>query len=406
MWNDFKCGKKVAYAFVVCFVITILIFLFFDSNPKGDFAIAKSSEDELEEEFSKNVDSILSDIDSNELDDYLTNEFGLDFFDAKTFKDLVVKILNGEYFSEYDSLLDLLINLVKSGLKDLIRMFFIFIVIIILFELFKNLYADKFVDIKKIVKIVFMSIAIILLLQIFKTLSNELKDVVQKIFSFSKALFPILLSLILMSGSVGSHSVYNSLFIFLINTGSYVFTYFLMPLATAIFVLTLANSLSSDKRLSKVIDLFKAIFKYVVIIFFSIFGLFSSINLITSGVKDGVSLRLTKYAIKNYIPIIGGYVSQGFDFIHSCSIVIKNAFGVCGILILILIVIKPVIIYVVYQFFFKILSTISGLVGNGFYSDLFSNISKALTYFLIVLVGLFFLMFVFLYLLIISISVV
>ena len=47
-----------------------------------------------------------------------------------------------------------------------------------------------------------------------------------------------------------------------------------------------------------------------------------------------------------------------------------------------------------------------GVDINFVQSDLFSNISKALTYFLIVLVGLFFLMFVFLYLLIISISVV
>lgn len=385
-----------------------MILLYFSSVVPclSDNAYAKSSENELEEEFANNIDNILSDIESDELNDYLNNDFDLEFFKVNSFKELVKNVLSGEYFSEYNSFFDLVMELFRSGLGKILKVFLMFLLIVILFEMFKNFCVDKFSDLKNIVKIIFSVVIISLLLQIFKSLSVELVCVIEKIFSFSKILFPIILSLILLSGSVGSHSVYNSLFLFLINTGSYVFTYILIPMETAIFVLSLFNLLSSNRRLSKIIDLFKTLFKYVVVIFFSIFGLFSSINLISSGVRDGVSLRLTKFAIKNYIPIIGGYVSQGFDFVHSCSIVIKNAFGVCGIIVLIFIIVKPLILYIVYQFLFKMLSAVSGLIGSDLYSDLFAGVSKALSYFLVVLVGLFFLMFVFLYLLIISITVV
>ena len=385
-----------------------MILLYFSSVVPclSDNAYAKSSENELEEEFADNVDNILSGIESDELNDYLNNDFDLEFFKVNSFKELVKNVLSGEYFSEYNSFFDLVMELFRSGLGKILKVFLMFLLIVILFEMFKNFCVDKFSDLKNIVKIIFSVVIMSLLLQIFKSLSVELVCVIEKIFSFSKILFPIILSLILLSGSVGSHSVYNSLFLFLINTGSYVFTYILIPMATAIFVLSLFNLLSSNRRLSKIIDLFKTLFKYVVVIFFSIFGLFSSINLISSGVRDGVSLRLTKFAIKNYIPIIGGYVSQGFDFVHSCSIVIKNAFGVCGIIVLTFIIVKPLILYIVYQFLFKMLSAVSGLIGSDLYSDLFAGVSKALSYFLVVLVGLFFLMFVFLYLLIISITVV
>ena len=128
--------------------------------------------------------------------------------------------------------------------------------------------------------------------------------------------------------------------------------------------------------------------------------------MVTSGVKDGVSLRLTKYAIKNYVPILGGYISDGFNFVHSCSILVKNAFGVAGILILFIIVLKPLINYFVYLMFFKILSLLTLFVGNTEYSDMFNNISKCMSYFITVLVGIFMIFFIFIYLLIFSVSVV
>ena len=41
--------------------------------------------------------------------------------------------------------------------------------------------------------------------------------------------------------------------------------------------------------------------------------------------NDGVSVKITKYAIKNYVPILGGYISEGFDFIKNQSFIISAA---------------------------------------------------------------------------------
>lgn len=370
------------------------------------FATTIESDEDLEKEFSENVNDILEDIDTNEVDGYLSNDFNLKFFSINSFKELVLKVLEGSYFEEYDSLFEAISDGFKSGFKSLSKIFLVFLVLVLLFEVFKNFCVDKFADLKSVVKIIFSLIIIFLILQIFKDISIEISNSISKIFNFSKILFPILLNLILLSGASGSYSVYSSLSLFFLNTGSYLFTYVLFPISISIFVMTLFGSIFSNKQFYRVLEIFKSIFKYILVIFFTLFGLFSSINIITSGVKDGVSLRLTKYAIKNYIPIIGGYVSQGFDFVHSCSIVIKNAFGICGILVLLFFVLKPILTYLIYIFLFKLLSAFVALVGNVYYSDLFNNVSKTLSYFLIILVGLFFIAFVFIYLLILSVSVV
>ena len=138
---------------------------------------------------------------------------------------------------------------------------------------------------------------------------------------------------------------------------------------------------------------------------FSVFGLFSLINIVSSSARDGLSLKITKYAIKNYIPILGGYISEGFDFVKTCSVLVKNAFGIGGIFILFLTVVKPIILYLVYICSFKILSMLTSFIGNRSYANVFENISKGFSYMLAVLVGLFLIMFVFIFLIIISVSV-
>ena len=405
MWNDASNYKKVTFIVFVSAVI-ILIFNFY---PKINFYCYAESVDknsELEQEFNSNVNDILNDIDSSDLDDYIDNDINLNFLNTSSFKELIIKVLNGTYFDEYDSLFQGVVDIFKTDIKSLMKIFLIFLSLVLFYETFKNFCVDKYSDFKNVIRFIFSTVIILLIFQIFQDISSSITDLINKIFSFSKILFPILLNLILISGAKASHTVYSSLSLFLLNSGSYLFTYFLLPISISIFVLTLFGSISSSNKFEKVIDIFKLIFKYSVIIFFALFGLFSSVNLITSGASDGVSLRLTKYAIKNYIPIVGGYVSQGFDFIHSCSVVIKNSFGLCGLIILIFIVLKPLILYFAYLFLFKILSAVVSLVSSSHFSNMFNNMAKTMSYFISIIVSLFFIMFVFIYLIIVSVSVV
>ena len=410
MWNDSSNHKKFAFNFIIFLILSFLFFnLSFNTNLTV-FAETESQTEsdtaELEEQLFDEANNILDDIDTNELDDYLINDFNFEFFDVSSFKDIIVKILNGTYFNEYDSLLSGVGDLLKDGMSSLLSLLVTILSVVVLLELFKNISSEKYDDFKKAVSIVFSLVIILILVVVLQNAAELISSSISEIFAFSQILFPILLNLILLSGATSSFSVYSSLSVFLLNTGSYLFTYLLMPLAISIMMLTVFGSAFASKRCSRVVDIFKSIFKYAIIIFFAIFGLFSTVNMVSSGVKDGVSLKLTKFAIKNYIPVLGGYISDGFNFVHSCSVLVKNAFGVAGILILFFMILKPLVSYFIYLLFFKILSLLVLFVGNTNYSDMFNNVSKCMSYFITVLVGVFMVFFVFVYLLIFSVSVV
>ena len=60
-----------------------------------------------------------------------------------------------------------------------------------------------------------------------------------------------------------------------------------------------------------------------------------SLQGIAVGSFDSLSIRTTKYTIKSYVPVMGGYLSDGMDLILSSTILIKNSVGLVGVLLII-----------------------------------------------------------------------
>jgi len=414
MWNVYSYNKRFTVIIVITFLVTIFNLNFnkcFDVSYAYNEVVAYESSDsnkqeEIEKELKNNIDNILEDIESDELDDFIQNDFDLEFLNSLSFIDLVKNILSNNYFNEYDSISTGILCFFKDNILSLFSFFLSIFILVVLNEMFASFCIDKYGDVKVVVRLIFSIIIVLQIIIIFKDLSDSISNVIERIFDFSRILFPILLSLILISGSNGTYTIYTTLSTFLIETGSYIFVYILYPLVTSIVMISVLKIVFKDNKFEKLISFFKMIFKYIIIIFFAIFGLFSLVNVASSSLADGVNYKLTKFAIKTYIPVLGGYISDGFDFVHTCSVLIKNSFGICGIIVLFFIILKPLLICFVYMFMFKLLSVLVSFIGKTKYANYFDDISSGLKYFMTVLVGIFMCMFIYIYLLILAVSVV
>lgn len=395
MCNDASGCKRIG--FIVIFFFMSLIFCF-NFIPEKVFA----ADENMEEELGQNIDEILDDIDFSSLEDEVVSVPNLDV----SFKDFVKLILNGDYQSDYNFVITDLKSLFFEKIRANLRFFILLFIIVILFEIFKSMSSSKLDEMKSSIKIIFSFLLSTTILIFVKSFFSEIKSLIENLFSFADILFPILISLLTLSGSVKSASVFSSFSVFLLETGAFVIKYLLLPLSLSILLLSLFGSVFTNGKFSKINDLFKMIFKYIIIIFFSVFGLLSTVNVISSASHDGLNLKLTKYAIKNYVPVLGGYVSDGFDFIYSCSVLIKNSIGLCAIIILIFKIISPLLIILVFSLGFKVLAVVTGMVSDGCFSDMFDDVSKAFNNFLTVVLGAFLIVFVFIFLIILSVGVV
>ena len=89
---------------------------------------------------------------------------------------------------------------------------------------------------------------------------------------------------------------------------------------------------------------------------------------------------MAKFTAKNYIPILGGYVSDGFDIVLASTSLIKNSFGVVLLTVVVLMIAKPFLTILTLNLGLQAVSALSEPVVEGSNSKIFASITKSLTF--------------------------
>ena len=98
----------------------------------------------------------------------------------------------------------------------------------------------------------------------------------------------------------------------------------------------------------------------------------------TITIKNYTANLSAKFAIKSYIPILGSYLSDGVSVILAGSVLIKNAVGVSGLLLLFSVVFSPLIKIIIVLLLLKLTSAILEPLGDSKVSNFLFSISKSL----------------------------
>ena len=100
---------------------------------------------------------------------------------------------------------------------------------------------------------------------------------------------------------------------------------------------------------------------------------------ISASAVDGLSIRTAKYTIRSYVPIVGGYVSDGLSIIMASGMLIKNAVGTAGLLLILFSVISPVISLVLFMFSLRFMAGIIEPIGDRKTANFVTDISKSMS---------------------------
>lgn len=220
---------------------------------------------------------------------------------------------------------------------------------------------------------------VILIFTIIMKMITITTDTIGSIKAQMDAIFPILLTMLTAVGGTVSVSVYQPAMALLASVIINIFTVFLMPLFLISTVLSLVSNLSNNVKLDKLIGFLNSMFKWVIGLIFTVFIGFASIQGITAGSIDGLSIKTAKFAIKSYIPIVGSYISDGFYIVLASSSLIKNAVGACGLLLLAGTILAPIIQLIVFMLALKLMAGIIEPLGDGKIASFVNTLSKNMT---------------------------
>ncbi|MGE5678355.1 MAG: stage III sporulation protein AE [Pseudomonadota bacterium] len=186
-------------------------------------------------------------------------------------------------------------------------------------------------------------LVIIMAVGSFKEAMSIGVEVIDKMVGFMQALMPMLLSLLTAVGGITSSAIFQPLLFSSITLITTFIKIFVMPLVLFSAVLSILNNLSESINISRLAELLKQVAIGALGLVLTAFTGIITVQGIASSSIDGASIRTAKFAVDNFVPIVGSFLSDAFDAVISCSMVLKNGVGIAGFIILLLICAFPLV---------------------------------------------------------------
>lgn len=320
----------------------VLIILF--SCTSASFAQDNNSNEEYED--TKNnidlyIDNQLSKINIDEIEKYVK--------DDNVVKDINLKTYIKDLISGKANILDLFDkNKIKttifSELKTSIKIAASILVLALLSSIIKSL-ENSFSSssISTVTNYIVFITVVTLTLVSFKDILALCYSTIENIVGLVNVIIPIMISILVLVGFPITSTALNPIFIGGIAAINIVFEKFIFVAISLAFAILVINNVTNNIKLNRLSSFIKQINIVTLGAVFTLYlGLVSIQGLYVTSF-DKFTVKTAKFAVGNFIPVVGGFVSDSVDILLSSSQLIKNVFGGVGLVILVGMCLIPVI---------------------------------------------------------------
>ncbi len=306
------------------------------------------SAEEMKIETDNKLNSLYDYINKMKTDEELLNEL-----DPKSYVESYIK--NGQGNLTIKELGLIAVNLLFKEVRVVLKLVISVVAIAILCSLLKNLEdAFKNESISNIAFYACYSVLIIILSRSFLISIDVATNVINSISEFMNALLPVLVGMIALAGGFVQAATMDPIVLGSVILIPKIYSNFIIPMILVSFVLKFANNLSTEHKIDNLCKLISQGILWFQGIMITIFIAMLTIRGITADTMDAVALKTTKFAVDNFVPIVGKAFSDAITSIAGYSLIIKNAITGIGLIVIVLIILYPIIKLVLMTFIYKI----------------------------------------------------
>ena len=248
-----------------------------------------------------------------------------------------------------------IISLLLKEVKSVLGLSFSIIAIGIISALLKNL--QEAFNAEGISEVAFYACYALMIVMLTKTFLISLdmaKEVIVSVVEFMSKLLPVLVLMLGAAGGLTQAATMDPIVLGATILIPQIYLNIIIPLILSSFVLQFANNMSNGSKLSNLCDITKKSTIWIQGIIITIFIGLLTVRGITASTIDAVTLKTTKFAIDNFIPIVGKSFSDAISSVAGYSLIIKNAIGSIGLIAIILIILYPIIKIILSSIIFKL----------------------------------------------------
>ena len=354
-------------------IILILLFSFTSISFAEDSSNNEDYED-TKDNIDLYIDNQLSKINIDEVEKYVKDDNVVKNVDLKTY---IKELVRGE-----TNLLDLFDkNKIKtaalSEIKTSIKIATSILVLALLSSIIKSLensFSSK--GITTVTNYIVFITVVTLTIVSFRDILSLCYTTIENIMGLVNVIIPIMISLLVLVGFPITSTALNPIFIGGIAAINIIFKKFIFMAISIAFAILVVNNLTNNIKLNRLSSFIKQINIVALGAVFTLYlGLVSIQGLYVTSF-DKFTVKTAKFAVGNFIPVVGGFVSDSVDILLSSSQLIKNVFGGVGLVILVGICLIPIIKILSVILVYKVCSIAIEPVGEDNISSFLNEVAN------------------------------
>ena len=296
-------------------------------------------------------------------------------WDGKSLTQLLSQFAIGQDPLDNMQILSVFTDSVKNVLKQRVG----FICTLIAVSVIGGIISQLHGSVGNIATFICSALGIIASIYVFTDTFSAIREAILQISALMEAAFPPLMVLLITS-SPSSAGVFQPITAILSGTVTSLIKNVLLPMVLIMSVVAVISAFSQHISFGKLQKTLKSTTKWTIGITGTLFLGFASIRGITAKTFDGVSMRTARYALDKLVPYVGSLLSGSADAVLGCSILLKNALGVCCLLILIALLVTPLLQIFSAQLAMRLASAIAEPLGDKRISNVLDELADVLGY--------------------------
>lgn len=357
--------KKVFY---ICIIMMICI------NVMSPISIANEEETLKEQQEELGINEFIEEADA------YTGEF----FEDIDINQILEDAIKGEVDNQ--TLFKKVLGLLGGELIESLTVLGSILAIVIIHSILKSVSESLENDnISKLIYYVQYILIVSIVMMNFSDIVHIVKDTCNNLVGFINILIPLLISLMIYTGSITTSGVLEPVILFLINFIGNIIQNIIIPIVLVFISLIVISKISDNVQIDKLSKFLKSGVVWFFGIILTIFvGVISLEGTLSSSV-DGITAKTTKAVVSSAIPVVGKILGDAVDTVLGCGIILKNAVGIIGVVIVIGICIIPIIKLGILTIAYKVMSAICEPIAEKNITSLLDQIGDVYKIFLAIL---------------------
>ena len=204
------------------------------------------------------------------------------------------------------------------------------------------------------------------------------KNTILSMADFMAALMPVLMMLLASVGGFAEATLLDPVIMGFATVSSRIYIDIIIPIIFMSFVLQFVNNISSDYKINNLTKLLKQIAMWVQGIVMTVFIGVITLRSIAAKTIDQVTIKTAKFAVDNFIPVVGKCLSDAISTVAGYSLLLKNAISGLGLVIILVIVLLPIIKLLIMAFLYKMAAALIEPISDARTVDCINSVGDSI----------------------------